>query len=496
MKKIFAPKPLVFVLFFRALSFKYFPAFNEIGLQYVIDFYLILGFGIVLAKRIKNSRFWILSLFFIFFLLVILVNIFPDSDLGTASLYASIVIFLAELPIFIKVVRKKIQQDDPTRLEKIPFRAKKRTSFPTIDYFGLIKFSLVVILVLYLFNLQGTLDKSKEKIELLETKLGGAKKLSCNAQDAIEKAKYATVRIVGGESEGSGFFIDNEGNIVTNFHVIEFEPSPKVIYWDNTFENAEIVAVDVNSDLAFLKVEKDPYASLSFGESAGLESAEEIIALGYPFGGDLPGDASVIKGSLSGVRYSKDVGVEFLQTDSTLNPGMSGGPMINSCGEVVGVNTIGASGFGLAISSYSVSQKRIELMNSKTDPLQGISKVNIDPDKSALGAVEAFYNYLKIRRLEKAFELLSDNFKNGHGFNYWKEGYETLLDTTVIKIEEDLQKENRIEVKLTTKNMEEGEIVYKYFEGYWDVKEEDGKWKLWQANIKEIEEPDFYWFYE
>ena len=98
--------------------------------------------------------------------------------------------------------------------------------------------------------------------------------------------------------------------------------------------------------------------------------------------------------------------------------------------------------------------------------------------------------------MDKAFELLSDNFKNGHGFDYWKQGYESLLDTTVVKIADDPQIVNRINVKLTTTDMVDGEIVYKYFEGYWDVKDGGNKWLLWDAKIKEVVNPDYTWFYE
>ena len=118
------------------------------------------------------------------------------------------------------------------------------------------------------------------------------------------------------------------------------------------------------------------------------------------------------------------------------------------------------------------------------------------PSPNAEFAVATFYNYLKVRKLEKAFEILSNNYKEGHNFDYWKQGYEPLLDTTVIKIEEDKDKKDRIYIKLSTKDMVDDEIVYKYFEGYWDVKNIDGRWRLWEAKIKKVKDPYFFWFYE
>ena len=251
---------------------------------------------------------------------------------------------------------------------------------------------------------------------------------------------------------------------------------------------------DKTSDLAIIKVQRD-LPVISFGDPKELNPAEELLAIGFPLGGSLVGEASVNKGSLAARRRSKDVGIEYLQTDMTLNPGISGGPMINVCGEVEGINTAGLAGLGLAISSDSIKQKWLEMDISK-DSLKDIQRITFDPDASSLEAVKAFYNYLKARKLDKAFELLSDNFKNGHSFDYWIKGYKPLLDTTVIKIEEDIQKENRINVKLSTKDMVDGEIVYKYFEGYWDVKEVTNRWLLWDPEIKEVKDPDFMWFYE
>lgn len=353
---------------------------------------------------------------------------------------------------------------------------------------------IVYVLSIFIINQQDQIKTLNDKFSLIENKLGGTDKLKCSEKDAIEKVKKSVVRIIGGEAEGSGFAVQSYGYILTNFHVIEFEPTPKVILPDNTFETAEIVMADKNADLAILKINKD-MPVISWGDPKDLIPAEELLVIGFPLGGSLNGEASVSKGSLSARRKSKDVGVEYIQTDATLNPGMSGGPMINVCGEVEGINTAGLAGLGLAISSDSIRQKWLEMDVSK-DSLKDIQRITFDPDASSLEAVKAFYNYLKARKLDKAFELLSDNFKKGYSFNTWQKGYTSLLDTTVIKIEDDPKIVNRINVKLTTTDMVDEEIVYKYFEGYWDVKEVGNTWQLWNAKVKEVENPDYNWFYE
>lgn len=357
----------------------------------------------------------------------------------------------------------------------------------------LIRTLILLGLVCGLVYVGTQLKDTSARLAKIENKLGGSEKISCKEKESIEKVRQSVVRIIGGEAEGSGFAIKSGGLILTNFHVIEFEPSPKVILPDNSFESAEVLMADKNADLAIVKINKE-LPVISWGEPTELDPAEELLAIGFPLGGQLSGEASVNKGALSGRRRSKDVGIEYLQTDTTLNPGVSGGPMINICGEVVGINTAGLSGLGLGISSDSIKQKWLEMATSE-DPLADVQKIEFAPEKSSLEAVRAFYNYLKARKLDKAFGLLSDNFKKGYDFDYWKKGYEPLLDTTVIKIKDDKDSKDRVLVKLSTKDLVDDEIVYKYFEGYWDVKDIDGRWLLWDPEIKEVD-PDFLWFYE
>ncbi len=318
--------------------------------------------------------------------------------------------------------------------------------------------------------------------------------MGCNEKDTIDKVRKSVVRIVGGESEGSGFAVQKGGMILTNFHVIDSEPNPKVILPDNTFETAQVVMADKDADLAVIKISKD-LPMLRLVHPGGVTPAEDLFAIGFPLGGDLPGESSVIKGSFSRRTKDKKNGVEYLQTDMTMIGGISGGPMVNICGEVVGVNTAGLllGGMGIAISSESIKAKWLQ-MTASEDPLKDVRKIVFDPNKNAIEAVRCFYNFLKARRLEKAFELLSDNFVRGYTFEQWSQGYRPLLDTSIVVIKPDKKIANRINVKLSTKDLIDDEIVYKFFEGYWDVRQIDGKWLLWKPRIREVKEPEQDWF--
>lgn len=352
-----------------------------------------------------------------------------------------------------------------------------------------LQFIALILIILFLAFQVNTLN---HRLSIIENRFGGVKKVACNEKDTIETVRKSVVRIVGGYSEGSGFAVKDNGTILTNFHVIEFEPKPRVLLPDNTFKAAEIIMADKQADLALLKIDAS-LPVIKWGRSEELTPAEELLAIGFPFGGDLIGESSVNKGSLSGRRKFKEASVDYIQTDATLNPGVSGGPMVNICGEVVGVNTAGTGGLGLGITSESVRSKWLDMATSK-DALKDIQTITFEPDKGPVEAVEAFYNYIKIRKMEDAFSLLSDNFKKGYGIEHWMRGYEPNLDTSVIKIEKDPEKDNFVNVKLSTKDLIGEEIVAKFFEGYWEVREIDGKWLLWDPEIKQVE-PDWSWFY-
>jgi S1-C subfamily serine protease len=169
-----------------------------------------------------------------------------------------------------------------------------------------------------------------------------------------------------GFASGSGFVFNDEGYIVTNYHVIEsFEASIgiEVEFFDGTIVKGKFVASDPDSDLAVLKVElPEGIDPLSIGNSSAVEVGEEVLAIGNPFG--LGG--TLTTGIVSQTKRSLDTASGFLipnviQVDAAINPGNSGGPLLNINGEVIGVNTAGVpksvgEGIGFAIPSNIVSR--------------------------------------------------------------------------------------------------------------------------------------------
>lgn len=155
-------------------------------------------------------------------------------------------------------------------------------------------------------------------------------------------------------SLGSGFIFDASGYVITNNHVIDDADEITVTLVDDTKLKATVVGRDAKTDLALLKVEsKKPLPFVSFGDSDAMRVGDWVIAIGNPFG--LGG--SVTQGIISARQRSINAGPfdDFLQTDAPINRGNSGGPLFNTKGEVIGINTAifspsgGSIGIGFAI---------------------------------------------------------------------------------------------------------------------------------------------------
>jgi S1-C subfamily serine protease len=145
------------------------------------------------------------------------------------------------------------------------------------------------------------------------------------------------------QGTGSGFVWDEQGYVVTNYHVVHQGSSFRVVLHDGTDWDARLVGAEPDKDVAVLKVEeraRGRLRPLAIGSSKDLEVGQKVFAIGNPFGLDQTLTTGVISGlgrkirSMTGRQIS-----DVIQTDTAINPGNSGGPLLDSAGRVVGVNT-------------------------------------------------------------------------------------------------------------------------------------------------------------
>ena len=157
------------------------------------------------------------------------------------------------------------------------------------------------------------------------------------------------------EGTGSGFVYDDEGHIVTNYHVIQGAESIEVKFSDELQVPAQVVGTDPTNDLAVLKVDSLPsnVVPLLLGSLTDLRVGQRTIAIGNPFGLDRTLTTGVVS-ALGRPLRAEDGSIVYdvIQTDAAINPGNSGGPLLNSRGQVIGVNTAirqDAQGIGFAV---------------------------------------------------------------------------------------------------------------------------------------------------
>lgn len=187
--------------------------------------------------------------------------------------------------------------------------------------------------------------------------------------------------------EGSGFIISDNGQILTNAHVVDGADKVNVTLKDGRTFEGKVMGSDPLTDVAVVKIEANNLPTVSLGNSEQLKPGEWAIAIGNPLGLDNTVTTGII--SATG-RSSSEVGVpdkrvNFIQTDAAINPGNSGGPLLNASGEVIGMNTAiirGAQGLGFAIPINTAERIANQLVTQGQvqHPYLGIQMVSLTPE--------------------------------------------------------------------------------------------------------------------
>ncbi|MGA8300191.1 MAG: trypsin-like peptidase domain-containing protein [Terriglobales bacterium] len=209
------------------------------------------------------------------------------------------------------------------------------------------------------------------------------------------------------EGQGSGFVIDKEGRILTNFHVIANASKVYVTLHGREKQiPASIVGTDRAHDLAVIQIKVPDLRPMTLGDSSNLQVGQKVYAIGNPFG--LNGTLTRgIVSSIRGVREPDGMQIEdAIQTDAAINPGNSGGPLLNFHGEVIGINTIIASngaeqsagiGFAIPINTAKAVLNDLVTLGRVRRPALGVRTIPIDAELASELGLAADYGLLIVQ---------------------------------------------------------------------------------------------------
>jgi S1-C subfamily serine protease len=190
------------------------------------------------------------------------------------------------------------------------------------------------------------------------------------------------------EGQGSGFVIDKEGHILTNYHVIADARQVEVTMHNRKKFRATVVGTDPAHDLAVIKIDAPNLTPAVLGDSHNLQVGQKVYAIGNPFG--LAG--TMTRGIVSSIRPVKEPNGatidEAIQTDAAINPGNSGGPLMNWHGEVIGINTMILSsvgqnagiGFAIPINTAKAVLNDLVTLGRVRRPALGVSTIPVGPE--------------------------------------------------------------------------------------------------------------------
>ncbi len=198
-------------------------------------------------------------------------------------------------------------------------------------------------------------------------------------QEIYRRSAPAVVQVSvttpAGEAQGSGFVIDKEGHVVTNYHVIEGATSIEVSFSNRETLNAKLIGSDPSTDLALLDVEAEAAAltPLVLADSDLLQVGDSVVAIGNPFGLERTVTAGIVSALQRAVTAPNGFQIDqAIQIDAPINQGNSGGPLIDSQGRVIGVNSQietggvarGNVGIGFAVPSNTVKNVVAQILES------------------------------------------------------------------------------------------------------------------------------------
>jgi S1-C subfamily serine protease len=181
---------------------------------------------------------------------------------------------------------------------------------------------------------------------------------SMSPEQIVNSAGSAVVRIVTDLGSGSGSIISDDGKILTADHVVTGAKNINVYLKNGTKYSATVVGRDMTQDIALLKINAAGLSYLELSDLSTTKLGQQVVVLGYPLNTT---DITITTGVVSAIREDDSRNITWIQSDSAMDPGNSGGPMLNAQGKIIGVVAMKAVGFGVEGIGYAISTNTVNM---------------------------------------------------------------------------------------------------------------------------------------
>jgi S1-C subfamily serine protease len=293
---------------------------------------------------------------------------------------------------------------------------------------------------------------------------------ACNEETAAERLMPSVVLVESGDVYGTGFVVDAAGAIVTAGHVVGDETSATVWLADGRMLIATVEGHDTRTDVAYLRVQATGLPTVTWATHVP-NPGTPIVAVGYPVG--LVDQPTITRGIVS--RTLDADGVQWVQTDAALNPGDSGGPLADLCGEVMGV-VIGkhrsAEGVGWAVAAAEVWPWRASVQ-TPPEPYVG-------PTEGPAASVAAYYDFINSRDFARAWALMGSDITTSTPYSTFVGWFQQKAGISAQEVRVLTRTETRatVEAIVVSQDWIGARLATQRYREQWELDLEGGVWKL------------------
>jgi Trypsin-like peptidase domain len=314
-------------------------------------------------------------------------------------------------------------------------------------------------------------------------------------EQAVRPVVDATVYIETNKGRGSGVVL-GAGGVVTSYHVVDGASSVTVQFADQRSAPARVVRVDRRRDLALLAVETRE-TPLALGDTERLQPGGTLMAVGYPRSSVIGSrSATITRGAFSALWRSPD-DVWYVQTDAAVNPGNSGGPLVDAQGRVVGIVTFGLQGAEGLNYAVAANEVRVFLASADNPPLPppppppapappapappAAPAPAVPQPSPAVETLQRYYELVNGRQYEAAYPLLSTHLRSTTSlqtFRGWNANKHAIVMRRVLRTEAVEAGTVIVHAQVTSTDTIDGQVVTRDYDDAWTMVREGAAWRL------------------